>query len=81
MKDPFRDGIEIAKQVDKPREGRVNDKKKTPCMQWVLFPLFRLKLFDLASISASAPPTHNLGIWDTATHSNIFINEINYLYM
>lgn len=28
MKDPFRDGIEIAKQVDKPREGRVNDKKK-----------------------------------------------------
>lgn len=32
MKDPFRDGIEIAKQVDKPREGRVND-KKTPCMQ------------------------------------------------
>lgn len=32
MKDPFRDGIEIAKQVDKPREGRAND-KKTPCMQ------------------------------------------------
>lgn len=29
MKDPFRDGIEIAKQVDKPREGRVNDKKNT----------------------------------------------------
>lgn len=26
MKDPFRDGIEIAKQVDKPREGRANDK-------------------------------------------------------
>lgn len=33
MKDPFRDGIEIAKQVDKPIEKEELMIKKTPCMQ------------------------------------------------
>lgn len=37
MKDPFRDGIEIAKQVDKPREGRANDKKHHVCSEFFFF--------------------------------------------
>lgn len=60
MKDPFCDGIEIAKQVDKPREGRANDKKHHVCSEFFFlfsvwncsilhqFPLQRHLLITLA---------------------------------
>lgn len=54
MKDPFHDGPEKAKHVDKLSEGSFNDK---------------ITMYTVSCSSLFPFETHSLGIWDTATHS------------